>query len=103
MTCVQQLHMGTAVVHVNATRRGVAALRHSERRGSRASAIGRVKVDVLGHTAYSGHHCVLASKASHTHPHSRPTPLNSAGARGQHRCNTRLGAWTKFNNKERKE
>jgi len=32
---------------------------------------------------------------------STPTLLYSAGARGQHRCNTRLGGWTQINIKER--
>ena len=44
--------------------------------------------------------CVLARKASCTYLHTH-TSMNSAGARGQHRCNTRLGGWTQINIKER--
>ena len=31
------------------------------------------------------------------------TLLNSAGPRGQHRCNTRLGGWTQINTRYQKE
>lgn len=31
------------------------------------------------------------------------TPLNSAGARGQHRCNTRLGGWAQISTKRETE
>ena len=44
----------------------------------------------------------MASSRGKRVPHSTTTTLlNSAGARGQHRCNTRLGGWTQINIKER--
>ena len=46
--------------------------------------------------------CPVASLRGKRVAHiSTPTTLNSAGARGQHRCSTRLCGWTKFNNKGR--
>ena len=44
----------------------------------------------------------MASSRGKRVPHSTTTTLlNSAGTRGQHRCNTRLGGWTQINIKER--
>ena len=44
----------------------------------------------------------MASSRGERATHSTATTLlNSAGARGQHRCNTRLGGWTQINIKER--
>ena len=60
----------------------------------------------LSHKLQVGAISILETMASlrenrviHTHT-STTTPLNSAGARGQHRCNTQLGGRTMPNTKE---